>query len=637
MIEVCRRGMDRALRPQWLPTRPDAPGLVLAFAIGILSVGLARALPPSPFVSDVMIALLVGAVIVNTPLARVLGLGAVGKEREPDRYAAGLRFIGKWVLRLAIILMGMKVQTSFFGRSELTMIFGVAACSLPSAFFVAHVLGVMLGVRRPLVDLLAGGTMICGASAVNAIAPVVGAHRDEQGVAIAVMFLFSVTAMLAFRAMALFVGIDPAHAGLWSGLAVNDLSSAIAVGTQMGGDGGIGGVMAAASKSARILLLAPVLVALALARRQAPLRTSGDKPVAEKENGKEDKKEKDSLGARIVEALPGFLLGYVGLAVVRAVGDRTLGESAASASTWHAVLGADKLAVDLLMAAVSAGIGLHLSLRTILGSSARAVAVGGGVSAWTALLTLAMITVASRGAPMMAAGLGISAVLVTFLVHRAYTRTEVRTALLRRQFESGNLVTLAEATSLLDVVEREGPLADTFLRKLLDQLSPSIGELIPARTSPLPHGEGCRWVTYWEGKSGWALVAIVREPGSMTPIHAHPHRLLGKAIEGVLEEMRFRELETGSVELVSREVLGHEELVETDGLKTLHVVRAYGATPAIDLQMRGPESGKPGRRLKLRTPVELTKLAIGARIAVQEEIDDRPGHGGEGASVGRVA
>jgi uncharacterized membrane protein YadS len=585
--------------------------------IAVVAVGLAHVLPPSPFVSDVMLALLIGAVIVNTPLARMLGLGGLGKEREPDRYAAGLRFIGKWVLRLAIILMGMKVQTSFFGRGEVTMIFGVAACSLPSAFFVAHVVGVALGVRRPLVDLLAGGTMICGASAVNAIAPVVGAHRDEQGVAIAVMFLFSVVAMLSFRAIAMLLGLDPAHAGLWSGLAVNDLSSAIAVGTQMGGVDGIGGVMAAASKSARILLLAPVLVALALARRAGPI---------DKKAGKE------SLGSRIVEALPGFLLGYVGFAVLRALGDRVAADHAA----WHGLLAVDKVAVDVLMAMVSAGIGLHLSLRTILGSSARAVAVGGAASACTAILTVAMISAASRGAPMVAAAIGLATVSGTFLLHRAVTRGDVRTALVRRHFEEGENVTLAEATSILDVVEREGPLDDAFLRKLLDQLSPSIGELIPARTSPLPHGEGCRWVTYWEGKSGWALVAIVREPGSMTPIHAHPHRLLGKAIEGVLEEMRFREVDAGSVELLSREVLGHEKLVETDGLNTLHVVRAYGATPAIDLQMRGPESGKPGRRLKLRTPVELTKVDIGTRIQVLEEVDDRPGHGGEGASVGRV-
>ena len=610
--------MEGTLRSQWFPSRPDVSGLVLALVIAVVSVGMAHVLPPSPFVSDVMLALLIGAVIVNTPLARMLGLGGLGKEREPDRYAPGLRYIGKWVLRLAIILMGMKVQTSFFGRGELTMIFGVAACSLPSAFFVAHVLGVMLGVRRPLVDLLAGGTMICGASAVNAIAPVVGAHRDEQGVAIAVMFLFSVVAMISFRAAALLIGLDPAHAGLWSGLAVNDLSSAIAVGTQMGGEGGIGGVMAAASKSARILLLAPVLVSLALARRSGPI----DKKTAGKE----------TLTSRIVDALPGFLLGYVGFAVVRALGDRV----APGHAVWTSLLSVDKLAVDLLMAMVSAGIGLHLSLRTILGSSARAVVVGGGASACTAAVTLAMIAAASRGAPLVAAAIGGATVLGTFLLHRTMTRGEVRAALVRRHFDGGESITLAEATSILDAVEREGAFDDAFLRKLLEQLSPAIGELIPARTSPLPHGEGCRWVTYWEGKSGWALVAIVREPGSMTPIHAHPHRLLGKAIEGVLEEMRFRELEKGAVELLSREVLGHEKLVETDGLNTIHVVRAYGAAPAIDLQMRGPESGKPGRRMKLRVPVDLTTVDVGTRIEVLEEVDDRPGQGGEGASVGRI-
>jgi len=393
----------------WLPSRADAPGLGLGFAIGLLAVGAARVLPKSPFVSDVMIALFLGAVVVNTPLARLLrvGPGAVG----PDRHAAGLRYIGKWVLRLAIVLMGLKVQTSFFGKGELLVIFGVAAASLPSAFFVAHVLGAMLGVRRPLADLLAGGTMICGASAVNAIAPVVGAEREEQGVAIAVMFLFSVVAMISFRAIAVLVGIDPAHAGLWSGLAVNDLSSAVAVGAQMGGVAGVGGVMAAASKSGRILLLAPVLVILAVVRR-TPASTD-----AAGGDGAGNAGEKESLRKSVIDALPGFLLGYVALAVVRAVLDRVAGGSA----LWHSVLAADKLAVDVLMAAVSAGIGLHLSLRTLLASSARAVAVGGGASLWTASLTLAMITAFDRKAPALAAALGVGALIGTAVLHRVVT------------------------------------------------------------------------------------------------------------------------------------------------------------------------------------------------------------------------
>ena len=147
-------------RPQWIPTKPDVPGLGLALLVGISSVALVHVLPPSPLVSDVLIAMFIGMLFLNTPLSRVIDLGAVGKEREPDRYAAGLRFTGKWVLRLGIVLMGLKVQTSFFGRTEIATIFIVAAASVPSTFFFAHVLGTFLRVRRPLVDLLASGTMI---------------------------------------------------------------------------------------------------------------------------------------------------------------------------------------------------------------------------------------------------------------------------------------------------------------------------------------------------------------------------------------------------------------------------------------------------------------------------------------------
>jgi hypothetical protein len=235
-----------------------------------------------------------------------------------------------------------------------------------------------------------------------------------------------------------------------------------------------------------------------------------------------------------------------------------------------------------------------------------------------------------------AVGVGVASVTITGLSFRAFANQAARVRIVERRFAAGELVTLEEATQLLDLREREGSLDDRFLRALLDRLSPSIGELIPARTSPLAHGEGCRWMTYWEGRKGWALVAIVREPGATTPIHAHPHRLLGKTIEGKLEETRFRELGGGVVEVASRTRLAHEELVETDGLDTLHVVRAVGKAPAIDLQMRGPEVGKPGRRLRVARDIDLTALAVGDRIETSEEIDDRPGHGGEGAAAGRL-
>jgi hypothetical protein len=148
-------------------------------------------------------------------------------------------------------------------------------------------------------------------------------------------------------------------------------------------------------------------------------------------------------------------------------------------------------------------------------------------------------------------------------------------------------------------------------------------------------------VTYWEGQTGWALVAVCREPGSATPIHAHPHRLLGKAIEGMLEEVRFAtsdggDREDGALEVVSRKVLAHNDLVETDGLATVHLVRAVGSRAAIDLQLRGPEVGDPGRRYRTATPLDVDRLKVGDRLRTTVEIDDRPGQGGEGAAAGRT-
>jgi uncharacterized integral membrane protein (TIGR00698 family) len=597
--------------PQWLPSRPDLPGVALAGSIGLVSVFLARVLPPSPLVSDVLLALLLGVLVLNVPVLRArIGLALPSPEREPDRYASGLRFTGKWVLRLGIVLMGLKLQTSFFGARELELIAGVAAASIPSAFFVAHVLGASFGVRRPLVDLLAGGTMICGASAINAMAPVARAHRDEQGVAIATVFLFSVIALLAFRPIAALCGLDPGLAGIWSGLAVNDLSSAVAVGAQMGGSGG---VMAAAAKSTRVLLLAPTLIGLALLRREGA-------PVTVKRS--------------IVEALPGFLMGYVGMAIVRFAGDRVFG----GAALWAGVLVTDRFAVDVLLATVAGGIGLHLSLARVLASSPRAVAVAGGTSLYMAGITLAMIVVATRASGSSSALVGIGALATTFVLYRTTTAAESELRRLRQRFELGAPLSLGEATSLLEAIDRETSAMDeAVLRRVLVQLHPTIGELIPVRKSPLPKGEGCRWIAYWEGKrSGWALVAMCREPGSFTPIHAHPHRLLGKAIEGVIEELRFVVHGKDDVEVASRNVLGHDELVETAGLATLHVVRVVGRGTAIDLQFRGPEVGSPGRRFRTRSTVDFGSVPVGTHLAVEEEIDDRPGHGGEGAGAGRV-
>jgi hypothetical protein len=88
------------------------------------------------------------------------------------------------------------------------------------------------------------------------------------------------------------------------------------------------------------------------------------------------------------------------------------------------------------------------------------------------------------------------------------------------------------------------------------------------------------------------------------------------------------------VVLTARHLLARDELVETGGPADVHVIRALGPRVGIDLQLRGPEQGGPGRRLRAAADVDLGALPVGARIAVTSERDTRPGHGGEGPRAG---
>ena len=595
-------------RPQWLPRPRDGVGVLLAFVVAFAAWGLRLSLPRTDYLSDVFLALVLGVVVLNTPLRTPLGLQLPSEEREPDRYAHGLRWSGKWLLRGAIILMGLEVRTQDISAQSLLTQGLVLLCVVPGTFFVTHTAGALLKLRRPLVDVLAAGTMICGASAVNATAPVVRARREEQGLAIAVVFLFSVVALLLYKPIADVAGLSLRTAGMWSGMAVNDLSSAVAVGAQMGSGGD---VIAAAAKSLRILFLAPSLVIFSLLRRAEGPQDSGPTDLS--------------------KHLPRFILGYIILAGVRIFGDATLG---ADHAVWSAVLSVSAVIVDFAILTVVAGVGLHIDVSKLWRGGTKAVATGASASLWLAGSSFVLLVLIAAGKPEVAVGVGSVALLVVFGAYRWAASPSREELALWKRYESGAPFALSEAIRLLRYAESMERVDLDMLTKLMRQLHPSIGELIPIRESPLPHGEGCKWLTYWQGRSGWALVAVCRAPGAATPIHAHSHPLIGKTIEGQLEETRFSHDGDGTFRIDDREVLDHNHIVALEGGRELHAIRALGSSEAIDLQFRGPELPEPGVRVD--TDLEWTAATVGVAFAGTILPDLRPGQHGDGPESGHV-
>jgi uncharacterized integral membrane protein (TIGR00698 family) len=374
-----------------------APGAALALIVGGTALELQRVFPARWALPDVLVALIVGSLVVNSPLSKWLGLAA--HDRGRNRYGAGLAFVGKTILRASVVLMGLRIEARLFESRQLLAIALGLVTALPTTFFVTRALAIPLRVPRRLADLIASGTMICGASAVNAVAPVIGARRQEQGVALATIFLYSAVALVLFRGVAAAAGLDAHQGGIWSGLAVNDLASAVAVGAQMGAGGA---EMAAVSKSARVLMLAPVLILFSLWRAE---RVAGDRPVG--------------LGRTVVGHIPGFVVGFLILALLRAAGDRLFG----GAAGWRTTLAIDRQVVAFATVAVSAGIGLHLEIRGLLSAGARAVVLGAGACATMSGLTLTLMVLASRGLRAELILTSVAAVGGSFAVWQLVRRT----------------------------------------------------------------------------------------------------------------------------------------------------------------------------------------------------------------------
>jgi uncharacterized integral membrane protein (TIGR00698 family) len=369
------------------------PGVVLAATIGAAALVAKRFVPASLALPDVLVALFIGAAVVNTPVGRWLGVGP--HDRGRNRYGRGLDFVGKTVLRVSVVLMGLRIEAHFFRPGELVAIVLAIGTALPTTFFLTHALAVPLGVPRRLADLVAAGTMICGASAVNAVAPVIGARRQEQGVALATIFLFSAVALVLFRLVAAAAGLTAHQAGLWSGLAVNDLASAVAVGAQMGPGGA---EMAAVSKSARVLMLAPILVLFSVAR--GPRARRGE------------------LGRTFFGHIPRFVLGFLALTLARAAGDAAFG----AAPAWRTLVAVDRHVVAFATVMVSAGIGIHLELPGLLAAGARAVALGAIAASAMSGLTLTLMVLGARGAEPVLVATSIAALAGSFVLFQVARR-----------------------------------------------------------------------------------------------------------------------------------------------------------------------------------------------------------------------
>lgn len=366
-------------------TSPQAasvlPGLGLATAVAVVATLLGRAVP-----------------VVGAPVAAIM-IGAViaTRARPGATFTRGIRTASTTVLQLSVVVLGSQLslaQIATVGIESLPVMLGTLAVCLVGAWLIGRWLGVVGDLRT----LIGVGTGICGASAIAAVTPVIGAVSVDVAYAISTIFVFNIAAVVLFPVLGHAFGLSQHAFGLFAGTAVNDMSSVVATATTYGPEAARYAVVV---KLVRTLMIIPISLALAawVARRMRTvqaLQTAGDGVVGDGEvgDGAADGAAAVVAGGavsgprrvNVLRLVPWFLVGFVVVAAVNSLGVVPGGVRSALAT----------VSVFLITTALSA-IGLSTNLAGLRRAGVRPLVLGGSLWILVTATSLVLQRVAGLG------------------------------------------------------------------------------------------------------------------------------------------------------------------------------------------------------------------------------------------------
>jgi len=138
------------------------------------------------------------------------------------------------------------------------------AGSISIALLLGWGLGRLLRVKQRISYLISAGTAICGGSAIAAIAPITNASQEEIAVSLGTVFALNSIALLTFPAIGIALHMTQSQFGLWSALAIHDISSVVGATAKYGA---VALTVGTTVKLARALWIVPLSVGTAMAHK----------------------------------------------------------------------------------------------------------------------------------------------------------------------------------------------------------------------------------------------------------------------------------------------------------------------------------------------------------------------------------
>jgi len=326
------------------------PGVVLALIFCLFSQGINNVLAIEIFgtekspISTVLIAILLGILMGNafTPRPGMM---------------IGLDFTQQYILKLGIIFLGIRLSFADFIKFGSVAIPLVIICIL-GVLILIKLLIKKVPISSKMSYLIAIGTSVCGATAIVATAPVINAKKTEVAYAIANITLFGVIAMLVYPYFAeWYFDNNALEAGLFLGTSIHETSQVAAAGLiydqQFNNPETLD--VATVTKLIRntfLVILIPLFAFLY--------------------NRGEFKEQKYS----ILSIFPYFVLGFIGMIIVRNLGDQFFSIEGDNFYVWSQFIEYLKILATVFLTMAMAAVGISINLGELKSMGYKPFVVG---------------------------------------------------------------------------------------------------------------------------------------------------------------------------------------------------------------------------------------------------------------------
>ena len=182
------------------------------------------------------IVILVGTLICFLPFinsVHALLLGIALSLLNKDKIEIKASDISGNLLKSSIVLMGFGMSWKSVLESSSSS-FVITAAMILLTFIVGLLFSNLLKIDKRTALLISVGTAICGASAIAAISPIIGAKNEQFSFALFVIFLFNALALIFFPIIGHALDLNQVVFGNWAAIAIHDTSSVVGAGKVYG-------------------------------------------------------------------------------------------------------------------------------------------------------------------------------------------------------------------------------------------------------------------------------------------------------------------------------------------------------------------------------------------------------------------